>query len=60
MYKYKVVTPSLEMEIQTCSFQPNHFKTGKKGLSVTDGTDATLTGYCIYFLRSSYPLEPAL
>ena len=33
------------------ALQPNLFKSSKKKLFITDGTDATLTGYCMYFLR---------
>ena len=33
------------------ALQPNTFKSSKKKLFITDGTDATLTGYCMYFLR---------
>ena len=36
--------------------QPNNFKTGKKTLFVTDGLDTPLTGYCMYFLRSGFPV----
>ena len=35
-------------------FQENTFKESQKNLFISDGADATLNGYCMYFLRSDF------